>query len=61
MADERAVKAAKAKLYNLRSSIDGIIPLLETGVLKPKQVGMSISALAAKAVDELDKHLESSD
>lgn len=55
MSKEQAVKMAKAKLYNMKSGIDGLLPLLDAGILQPEMLGAAVTTLCTKAVDELDK------
>jgi len=52
MDTERKIKAAKAKMYNLRSGIDGLIALLDAETLAPETAIDSCATLAAKAVKE---------
>lgn len=52
------IKQAKAKLYNLRSAIDGMVSMVEAEAMKVDQVGSAIVALSSKIVDELDKMLK---
>lgn len=49
------VKLAKAKLYNLKSAIDGLIPLVDQGVLPATTVKEAVSSLAARLYDEMTK------
>lgn len=44
------VKKAKAKLYNLKSSIEGLIQIVDTGVIEPDKVPDAVAAMAAKMV-----------
>ena len=53
MTDERQQQKAKAKLYNLKSGIDGVIQMMDAGVIAPDKVGDAVGALTAKAIDEL--------
>lgn len=61
MNDGQKVKAAKAKLYNLKSGIDGLISLVDSGVIQPEMVGSALTSLTTKTIDELDKHFAGND
>jgi len=53
MSDEAKLKQVKAKLYNLKNGIEGIIPMIDSGVIPAEKVGDAVASLAAKAVEEL--------
>lgn len=57
MASEQEVKAVKGKLYNLKSGIEGLLPLIDAGILQPEQVGGALTTLTVKTVDELTAQL----
>lgn len=50
-----SIKVAKAKLYNLKSAIDGLIPLVDQGVLPPESVKDAVQTFAANIYDDLTK------
>lgn len=60
MANDMQVKAAKGKLYNLKSGIEGLITLLDTGTLEPEKAMEGVTTLAAKAFDDYQNQQGSS-
>jgi len=44
------VKKAKAKLYNLKSAIEGLIQMVDAGVMEPGKVPDAVASMAAKMV-----------
>ena len=48
-------KTAKAKMYNLKSAIEGSITMMETDIMTPRQAVEGASTLAGKMVMEFDK------
>lgn len=52
-------KQVKAKLWNLRSSIEGMVPLIDAGVLQPENVADAVAAVAAKFMDDVKPKVES--
>lgn len=59
MADERELKVAKAKLYNLKSGIEGIIQMMETEVIEPGTAMASAITLAEKAAADFANQVSS--
>jgi len=55
MEDESKIKAAKAKLYNLKSGIEGLITLMDSGSIAPDGALDAVCTLAAKAVEDYNK------
>lgn len=58
MKDEKIEKTVKAKIYNLKSGMDGVLQLFDSGVLAPDAVGPAITSLCVRAVDELSEFLQ---
>ena len=54
MASEQELKQIKAKLYNLKNGVEGLMPLIDAGVLLPNQVSTAVATLSAKSIDELN-------
>jgi hypothetical protein len=48
MNDEKLIKAAKAKLYNLKSGIEGIIQFMDSGIMSPDAGIDAAASLTAK-------------
>ena len=54
-------KEAIAKLYNLKSAVDGMIPLVDSGIIAPNVIGDAVAGLAAKLCDEVTKRNSETD
>jgi hypothetical protein len=52
MANENEVKIAKAKLYNLKSGVEGLVQMVDGGVIEPSQAMTGVITLAEKAAAE---------
>lgn len=53
---EAATKAAKAKMYNLRSGIEGLIQMLDAGIMSAGQAIDGAAAFTAKLVEDWNKN-----
>lgn len=51
--DESKAKQVKAKLYNLKNGIEGLVPLVDAGVIDGEKVADAIGTLSLKTVNEL--------
>ena len=57
MADQN--KVAKAKLYNLKSGVEGLISMLEAGVMDGHQTMAGVMALVDKASRDFAEQVDS--
>jgi hypothetical protein len=53
-------KTVRAKLYNHKSCIDGLIKMIDSGLIVPEKAGEAISKLSVDLVDEIQKFIEDS-
>jgi hypothetical protein len=51
--DAETKKQVKAKLYNLKSQMDGMVGMVENGILDRSQVCDAVSTMAAKFCEEV--------
>lgn len=61
MMNDAQKRSIKAKLYNHKSGIDGIIQIVEGGVLDMKQTIDAVGTLSAKLMQDLGKCGDSDD
>lgn len=52
MSIEEQKRIAKAKLYNMKSAIEGLITMVDSDVMEPEAAVMGVTTLAAKAYDD---------
>jgi hypothetical protein len=53
--DEQMKKVVRAKLFNMKSSVEGLISIVENSGIGVDVVVDSVSGMAAKFVDECSK------
>lgn len=58
MEAEKAKKIVKAKLYNLKSVIDGMITMMDVGTISPGGAIDSMCSVVAKATDEFNEAMK---
>jgi len=55
MADEKIIKAAKGKLYNFKNGVEGLFPLLDSGVVTIDRLPDAVASLSAKFVEDIQR------
>lgn len=55
--DETEIKVAKAKLYNLKSAVEGLITMVDSSVMEPDQAMKGVVELATKMFDEYQQQV----